>query len=123
MALAYARSRHQDSDYGRMRRQQTVLLSLRRQLDPVRIVAKAPALLAVARDNLWTTLRRQDLRGLAQLAGRVDVRRVARVLFVPSRYPAHLDEAEIARIQKVTRTIFDRPPPPTDPLLAAGHCP
>jgi LCP family protein required for cell wall assembly len=123
MALAYARSRHQDSDYGRMRRQQTVLLSLRRQLDPVRIVAKAPALLRVARDNLWTTLRRQDLRALAQLAGRVDVRRVARVLFVPSRYPAHLDVAEIARIQKVTRTIFDRPPPPADPLLAAGHCP
>ena len=123
MALAYARSRHQDSDYGRMRRQQTVLLSLRRQLDPVRIVAKAPALLRVARDNLWTTLRRQDLRALAQLAGRVDVRRVARVLFVPSRYPAHLDAAEIARIQKVTRTVFDRPPPPADPLLAAGHCP
>ncbi len=123
MALAYARSRHQDSDYGRMRRQQTVLLSLRRQLNPVKLVPKVPALLGVARDNLWTTVRRQDLRGLAKLAGRVDVRRVARVLFVPPRYAAHLDPAEIERIRTVARTIFDGPAPPADPSLAAGHCP
>jgi LCP family protein required for cell wall assembly len=123
LALAYARSRHQDSDYGRMRRQQTVLLSLRRQLNPVSLVAKAPSLVGIARDNLWTTIRRQDLRGLARLGSHVDVRRVARVLFVPSAYPAHLDTAEIARIRKVARTIFDGPPPPADPSLAAGHCP
>ena len=43
MALAYARSRHQDSDYGRMHRQQTVLLSLRREVDPVALVPKVPA--------------------------------------------------------------------------------
>ena len=91
MALAYARSRHQDSDYGRMRRQQAVLLALRRQVDPVALVPKVPALLKVARDTLWTTIRRQDVRGLASLAARVDPRRVARVLFVPSTYPEHLD--------------------------------
>ncbi|MDP9482300.1 MAG: LCP family protein, partial [Chloroflexota bacterium] len=33
-ALAYARSRHQDSDYGRMRRQQDVLLALGAQAKP-----------------------------------------------------------------------------------------
>ena len=123
MALAYARSRHQDSDYGRMRRQQTVLLALRRQVDPVALVPKAPALLRIARDNLWTTLRRQDLRDLAKLAARVDVRRVARVLFTPSRYPAHLTDDEIARIQHVTRTIFEGRPPAPDRSFAAGHCP
>ena len=123
MALAYARSRHQDSDYGRMRRQQTVLLALRRQLDPVAMVPKVPALLRIARDNLWTTVRRADLRGLAKLASRVDVQRVARVLFVPSRYPAHLDDAEIERIRSVARGIFERPAPPPDQSLAAGHCP
>ena len=123
MALAYARSRHQDSDYGRMRRQQTVLLALRREVDPVALVPKVPALLKIARDNLWTTLRRQDLRDLARLAARVDVRRVARVLFVPPRYRAHLTDAEIARIQHVARSIFDEPAPPPDNSLAEGHCP
>ena len=63
MALAYARSRHQDSDYGRMRRQQAVLLALRRQLDPVALVPKVPDLLRIARDDLWTTIARSDVRG------------------------------------------------------------
>ena len=123
MALAYARSRHQSSDYGRMRRQQTVLLALRSGVDPVALVPKVPALLRIARDNLWTTLRRKDLRELARLADTVDVRRVDRVLFVPPRYPSHLTDAEIARIQRVTRNIFDGPPPPPDRSLAEGHCP
>jgi LCP family protein required for cell wall assembly len=123
MALAYARSRHQDSDYGRMRRQQTVLLSLRRQVDPVKLAPKAPALIRIAGDSLWMTLKRSEIRGLAKLAKRVDVRRVSRVLFVPSRYPSHLDDREIAQIQKVVRTIFDGPRPAADPALAPGHCP
>ena len=123
MALAYARSRHQDSDYGRMRRQQTVLLALRSMVDPVALVPKAPALLRIARDNLWTTLRRKDLRDLAKLADRVDVRRVDRVLFVPPKYSSHLTDDELARIRRVARTIFDGPPPPPDRSLAEGHCP
>jgi LCP family protein required for cell wall assembly len=123
MALAYARSRHQDSDYGRMRRQQTVLLALRREIDPVALIPKVPALLKVARDTLWTTIRRADVRGLAQLATRVDPRRVARVLFVPSRYPERLDTNEIRQIRIRVRTIFDGPPPAPDPDLAKGHCP
>jgi LCP family protein required for cell wall assembly len=123
MALAYARSRHQDSDYGRMRRQQTVLLALRRELDPVALLPKVPSLLAIARDNLWTTLGRSELRGLAQLAARVDVRRVARVLFAPPTYAETLTDGEIARIQAVTRSIFEQPLPPADTSLAPGHCP
>ena len=123
MALAYARSRHQDSDYGRMERQQTVLLALRRQLDPVALVPKVPGLLRIARDTLWTTIARSDIQGLARLAARVDPRRVARVLFVPSRYSSHLDTAEIRAIQARVRTIFDGPLPARDPDLAPGHCP
>jgi LCP family protein required for cell wall assembly len=107
MALAYARSRHQDSDYGRMRRQQTVLVALARQLDPIALVSKVPRLLKIAKDNLWTTIKRGDVRQMADLADRVDTSRVKTVLFTPSRYPSHLDTAEIARIQRVVRTAFD----------------
>jgi hypothetical protein len=106
-----------------MRRQQTVLLALRRQVDPVALVPKAPALLRIARDNLWTTLRRKDLRDLARLAATVDVRRVDRVLFVPPRYPSHLTDGEITRIRRVVRSIFDGPAPAPDRSLAQGHCP
>ncbi len=123
MALAYARSRHQDSDYGRMERQQAVLLALRRQLDPVALVPKVPGLLRIARDTLWTTIARADVRGLARLAARVDPRRVARVLFVPSRYSSRLDTAEIRAIRARVRTIFAGPLPARDPDLAPGHCP
>ena len=38
-ALAYARSRHQDSDYGRMERQQILLLAIRKQLGPATILS------------------------------------------------------------------------------------
>jgi len=96
---------------------------LARGARPVRGRRRVPALLKIARDNLWTTLRRQDLRDLARLAARVDVRRVARVLFVPPKYRAHLTDAEIARIQHVVRSIFDEPAPPPDNSLAEGHCP
>ena len=123
LSLAYARSRHQDSDYGRMRRQQTVLLALRRELDPIALLPKAPALLSIARDDLSTTLSRNKLRGLAQLAARVDVRRVDRVLFVPPTYAETLTDKEIARIRNVTRSVFEQPQPPADTSLAPGHCP
>ncbi len=123
LALAYARSRHQDSDYGRMNRQQLVILSLRNQLDPLRLVSRAPALLRIAGDSLWTTIRRKEIRGLARLADQVDSRRVERVLFVPPAYSSRLDDREIARIRRVVRTVFDGPRPPADPALAPGSCP
>ncbi|OGO55376.1 MAG: hypothetical protein A2V85_02760 [Chloroflexi bacterium RBG_16_72_14] len=110
MALAYARSRHQDSDYGRMRRQQAVLLALRRQLDPLAVLERAPELLRIAKDHLWTTLKREDLAGLAELAARVDARRVASVRFVPPAYPEYLSTADIKHIRKVVRHVFDDPP-------------
>jgi len=123
LALAYARSRHQDSDYGRMNRQQLVILSLRNQLDPLSLVSRAPALLRIAGDSLWTTIRRKEIRGLARLADQVDSRRVERVLFVPPAYSSRLDDREIARIRRVVRTVFDGPRPPADPALAPGSCP
>lgn len=123
MALAYARSRHQDSDYGRMRRQQTVLLSLRRQLDPVKLVARAPALLGIAHDDLWTSLRVADLPAIAKALRRVDAGRVSRVVFAPPAYPETITDSELARIRSVARTIVTGPLPKRDGSLAAGHCP
>jgi len=122
MALAYARSRHQDSDYGRMRRQQAVLVALARNVDPVELVPGAARLLRIARDNVWTTIRRSDLRELAELADQVNLRRVLAVRFVPPAYPEHLDKDAIARIRSVVRGALNGPPPPPAPLPSGTDC-
>ena len=106
-ALQYARSRHQDSDYGRMGRQQLVLLSLRRQLDPVAVLERAPELLKIAKDHLWTTIKRKDLPSLVELAAKVNAKQVDKVLFVPPRYPEYLSTAEIKQIRQTVRHVFD----------------
>jgi LCP family protein required for cell wall assembly len=125
MALAYARSRHQDSDYGRMRRQQAVLVALARQVDPIALLPKVPKLLEIASDNLWTTIRRSEVRTMAELAARADTGHVRTVRFVPSRYPSHLDSAEIGRIRHVVRSAFEgwTKPPASGPAAGGKACP
>jgi hypothetical protein len=112
MALAYARSRHQDSDYGRMRRQQAVLTAIARQVDPIALLPKVPELLDIAGHHLWTTIEPTDIVGLAALAASVDTDTVTTVRFVPPRYPAHLTTRGIDAIRSVVRSIFASPAPP-----------
>ena len=64
----YARSRHMDSDYGRMERQQIVLTALGKQLLKEPLIVRLPELLEIAKDNLWTNLKTRDLGDLAELA-------------------------------------------------------
>jgi LCP family protein required for cell wall assembly len=106
MALAYARSRHQDSDYGRMARQQRVFLAFRRQLDPCSIVPRLPALLEVARHSIWTDFPIAELPGLLGLAARVDDRHVYQLSFTPHAYSSYLDATEVLRIRYVVAHAF-----------------
>ncbi len=66
-ALRYARTRHDDSDFGRARRQQEVLLALRQQaLDP-QLLSKITPLLAIVGDSVRTDLPREQWLALAKL--------------------------------------------------------
>ena len=125
MALAYARSRHQDSDYGRMQRQQQVLVALARQVDPLALVPKVPNLLSIAKDNLWTTIKRSEVSDFAQLGAGVDAGSVRTVLFVPPRYPSHLTSSEIKKVRIVVRSVLDGPSRPTTtrPSQTPTTCP
>ncbi len=114
-ALEYARTRHQDSDYGRNRRQQRVIVSLARQLDPIGMLPRVPELLDIARDNLWTTIAPEDIGDLAALAARVDKTDVQTYLFWPPQTPQRLDTAGIEHVREVVRTIFDGPAPSASP--------
>lgn len=108
-ALEYARSRHQDSDYGRMRRQQRVLLALAGQLDPIGLLPQVPHLLDIAKDNLWTTIDQAEIANLAVLAARVDTADIQTISLAPPTYPEYMKTADITRIRKLVATIFDAP--------------
>jgi LCP family protein required for cell wall assembly len=114
-ALEYARTRHQDSDYGRMRRQQRVIIALARQLDPIGMLPRVPDLLEIARDNLWTTIQPGEIADLAELAARVDTKDVQYYLFWPPQTPQRLDTAGIQHVRDVVGGIFDGPSPSSEP--------
>ena len=125
-ALAYARTRHQDSDYNRMGRQQLVLNALAHQVDPLALLPKVPDLLSIAKDDLWTTFAASDAADLAELADRVDRHSVQNIRFIPPKVPEFLTDAGLKVIQDGVRNVFDTPPPSPAPsgsvAPAAGHC-
>jgi LCP family protein required for cell wall assembly len=83
-ALAYARSRHQDSDYGRMGRQQAVLVALRAQLKPCDLVPKIPSLISTLGSAFWTDMPASDAPALAALAEHVGTSNVKSIELVPA---------------------------------------
>lgn len=108
-ALEYARSRHQDSDYGRMQRQQRVLVALARQLDPIALVARVPELLDVAQENLLITVPMDQIADMAVLAARVDRGDIQTIQFSPPKYPEFLNAKSIQKIRDRVATVFDAP--------------
>lgn len=118
LALAYARSRHQDSDYGRMARQQTLLLALRRQIGPATIFS-APALFDAAKGFAWTDLPREALPALGDLFDRAAHATVVQLRIVPSRYSTYLTPSEVLRIRAdIARLLGVAPPPTPSPTVA-----
>ena len=64
-------------------------------------------MLSIAKDDLWTTIKRKDLPCLAQLAADVQARDVDRVYFTPPDYPEYLTTGEIKQIRQTVRHVFD----------------
>jgi hypothetical protein len=111
-ALFYARSRHQDSDYGRMARQQTLLLAIRKQIGPETIF-NAPDLFDAAKGFVWTDLPRSSLPNLVELFGKAQSATVKQLRIVPPTYPAWLTTSEITKIRNAIAALLGVPPPPT----------
>jgi LCP family protein required for cell wall assembly len=112
MALAYARSRHQDSDYGRMGRQQTLLLAIRKQIGPATVL-NAPALFDAAKGFAWTDLPREALPALGDLFDKAAHASVKQLRIVPNRYSTILTAGEVTRIQADIAALLGVAPPPT----------
>jgi hypothetical protein len=71
-ALRYARSRHSENDFGRMRRQQRVLFAIRQRALQLNMLLRAPALVGQARDMVSTDFSLEQLVRLASLAQQID---------------------------------------------------
>jgi LCP family protein required for cell wall assembly len=111
MALAYARSRHMDSDYGRMDRQQTLLLAIRQQLGPD-VILNAPALFGAAKGTAWTDLPRESLPALIELFGKAGDAKVKQLRIVPSRYPSFMTAAWINQVREDIANLLPGTPEP-----------
>jgi len=111
MALAYARSRHMDSDYGRMDRQQTLLLAIRQQLGPS-IILDAPALFGAARGTAWTDLPRESLPALVELFGKASTAKVKQLRIVPASYPSFMTAAWVNQVREDIAALLPGTPDP-----------
>ncbi len=84
LALKYARTRHQDSDYGRARRQQQVILAvknkvLQRKMVPA-LMLKLPQLLNTLQDAIRTDLPLDKMMALAEMLQNADVKHVDQLI-------------------------------------------
>ena len=107
-ALAYARTRHQDSDYQRMERQQTVVVALQRQLR-CGLAFRITELLQIARDTIWTNLPLDGLARLVDVIGRVEPNEVARLTLAPPAFSPNLDAATLERIHAAVQEVLLTP--------------
>jgi len=122
LTLAYARTRHQDSDYSRMARQQTVLLALRDQIGPETIF-NAPGLFKAAKGFAWTDLPRDSLPSLVELFGKAANASVKQLRIVPPKYPSWLTRAIITKIQNNVAALLGVPAPSPEPSPSSWPSP
>jgi LCP family protein required for cell wall assembly len=71
-ALRYARTRHQDDDYHRVRRQQLLLLAIRDRLLSPDVIPQIPALIGALGGLVRTDLSAEELAALACLGPQID---------------------------------------------------
>jgi LCP family protein required for cell wall assembly len=82
-ALKFARTRHADSDIGRTRRQQQVLLAFREQALRLNLLPRAPALIQQLGSSLATDVPLTDVIDLAKMAQDIDPKTIRTVTLVP----------------------------------------
>jgi LCP family protein required for cell wall assembly len=71
-ALQYARTRHSGSDFDRLRRQQQVLMAIRKKALRLDLIPKIPALASAMGQTVSTNLQLGEVVTLAQIASQID---------------------------------------------------
>ncbi len=128
LALKYARTRHADSDYGRARRQQQVILAARDKILQARmlptLLMRAPQILRNLSGSLETDIPIDRLVTLARIASKISPDQIRREV-IDNRYGEETYAANGAWILKPDmeklRPLFDSmlaPQTPTDEVKA-----
>jgi LCP family protein required for cell wall assembly len=120
-ALIYARSRHTSSDFDRAQRQQRVILSIREQVDPAKVLANLTQLLTDLKKSFKTDIPQSKIPQLIGLSGQIDSSRIRSFVFTPPRYGSegtdsrgYRIEPNVSRIRQTVATAFK-----IDPTLEA----
>jgi LCP family protein required for cell wall assembly len=102
-ALAYVRSRQGagDNDFNRARRQQEVLLSLRKQLVKPEQLPHIPALLDAAGDTIRTNFPSERVGEMIDLAQGIDTSTIRQVVLGPRKYAEQIPVSETGGIYKL----------------------
>ena len=83
-------------------------------------------MLGVASNNLWTTIDRNDIPLLAQIAARVNADSIYNARITPNQgYPSQLTPDEVKSIRSRVQHIFEQPQPAPEPTPAdpKDRCP
>ncbi|HID34600.1 MAG TPA: LytR family transcriptional regulator [Anaerolineae bacterium] len=84
LALKYARTRHVDSDFGRMERQQQVLMAIKDKILSTgglpRLIVRAPALLNILSDSIQTDMPLSKMIALANMARNMELNNIRRLI-------------------------------------------
>ena len=115
-ALRYARERKTTSDVDRNRRQQRILIAMRKRAREVNIVPRIPALYDAMRDNIETDLGLTDIIALTRLGLQIDTKDVhgfnigyKEVDSWTSPAGASVLKPDMAKIAEGIRTLFSKP--------------
>ena len=102
LALAYARTRHQDSDYFRMNRQRCVIEAVMEQTDPTDFLLNFGSLADVIKQSVTTDIPLDALPGLVELLPDIDRDAIVSVRFIPPEY--HLKYRDDGKPGRIANT-------------------
>jgi LCP family protein required for cell wall assembly len=102
LALAYSRSRHQDSDYFRMSRQRCVIEAMMEQADPTDLLLNFGKFADVIKETMITDIPVETLPQLVELLPKVDLENVVSIRFIPPEY--HLKYRDDGKPGRIANT-------------------
>ncbi len=117
-ALRYARSRHTTNDFDRAARQQRLLLSMREQADPQKLIPVLPDLVKALKKSIKTDIPVDQLDELLGLASQIDTANISSYVFQPPLYgsetapgaPIYKMFPNVSRIRSAVKQAFKRNP-------------